>query len=217
MYDRRMLDFAPVLARTTTLAELSAGLTRARLHQLTDGMIDTMRAIVRHARDVDVGFVPEDLAAHDEAGRPDEEHMAWTLGHVIAHTTASAEESAAHAAVLARGVLPEGRSRYEVDWRALTRTAQLVQRLEESRRMRHAYLMAWPERPHLDLFDAKSFLGPINAIATLVLGLWHDDEHLGQLRAIVRQARAARWAQSWMGRRFPAAKPVAPVVPTTSA
>jgi hypothetical protein len=50
MYDRRMLDFAPVLARTTTLAELSAGLTRARLHQLTDGMIDTMRAIVRQAR-----------------------------------------------------------------------------------------------------------------------------------------------------------------------
>ncbi len=45
--------------------------------------------------------------------------LAWTLGHVIVHLTASAEEAAFLGAELARGVEPHGRSRYEVPWRTL--------------------------------------------------------------------------------------------------
>jgi hypothetical protein len=188
-----MLDFSAVKSGATSFADLVAGLTKADLYQLTDEMIDTMQSIVADATDADVVFVPEDPNANDTFGRPEERELSWTLGHVIVHATASSEESAALALTLARGLEVEGRSRSEVPWRSVTTAAQIHHRLEESRRMRKALLDAWPDEPHLDVtYTAYQRLGPLNAIGRFLLGLLHDNDHLGQLKEIMRQAREAR-------------------------
>ena len=65
------------------------------------------------------------------------------------------------------------------------------QRLEESRRMRLASLEMWPAEPHLELEEEAWPNGPqINAVARFVFGLMHDDDHLGQIKEIVRQSQA---------------------------
>ncbi len=119
--------------------------------------------------------------------------MPWTVGHVVVHTTASAEESAAIAAELARGVAYHGRSRYEVPWKDMRTLAGCRQRLEESRRMRLASLELWPDDPHLEnKVEVWMESPPVNAIGRFVLGLMHEQSHLEQIAEIVRQARAAR-------------------------
>jgi DinB superfamily len=188
-----MLDFTPVRDKKLSIIDLSRDLTKSDLHKLTDEMIDTMLAIIADARDEDVDFVPQDPGANDTFGIPEEKDLAWTLGHVIVHATASSEESAALALTLARGLPVEGRSRYEVPWRTVHSVAQLHHRLEESRHMRLAMLDAWPDEPHLDTtYIPYSSFGPFNAVTRFVAGLSHDDAHLGQLREIMRQAKAAR-------------------------
>jgi len=190
-----MLDFTPVRQKEMTMMQLTAGLTPADLHRLTDEMVDTMLNLIADATDADVVFVPDDPQAKDEAAATFEEvNMPWTLGHVIVHTTASAEEYAFIAAELARGVEWHGRSRYETHWQTIHTAAQCRQRLEESRRMRHALLNAWPDEPHLEVLYTPNVAGAqtYNALARFVGGLSHDDSHLGQIAEIVRQARAAR-------------------------
>jgi hypothetical protein len=120
--------------------------------------------------------------------------LAWTLGHVIVHVTASSEESAAIAAELARGVPHRGgRSRSEVPWETVRTVAGCRARLEESRRMRLASLDMWPDRADLSNGYAwREGMDPFNAPAQFSLGLLHDDNHLDQIREIVRQAAAAR-------------------------
>ncbi len=184
-----MLDFAKVRQGEQPLADLARDLSPADLHRLTDEMIDTVLAIIAEATAADVVFVPEDPAAYDTAGISAEINLPWTLGHVILHTTASSEESAALASTLARGIEVEGRSRYEPDWSTIRGVAQVRERLEESRRMRHAFLDTWPSQPHLDvIYTAFTKYGPLNAPARFLLGLMHEDEHLEQLREILRQA-----------------------------
>lgn len=185
-----MLDFSAVKSGSQTFAGLAADLTKADLYRLTDEMIDTMQEIVADAVDADVAFVPSDPQANDTFGKPEEARLAWTLGHVIVHVTASSEEAAALALVLARGLPVEGRSRYEVYWETVTTVAQVRHRLEESRRMRKAMLDAWPDEPHLDVTYAPfPSAGEVNAVARFILGLYHDADHLGQLREIMRQGR----------------------------
>src|SRR5436305_1112305 len=124
---------------------------------------------------------------------PEEKNLVWTLGHVAVHTTASSEESAALALTLARGLTPEGRSRYEVPWRSVQTIDQVRHRFEESRRMRLAMLDAWPDEPHLEvLYSVSPRFGPFNATARFLMGLYHDDDHLGQLRELMRQAHDSR-------------------------
>ena len=184
-----MLDFDPVRQGKQTLADLARDLAPADLHRLTDEMIDTVLAIIEEATAADVAFVPEDPAANDAFGKAEEANLAWTLGHVIVHATASSEEAAALSSRLARGIEIEGRSRYETDWRTVRGVAQVRQRLEESRRMRHAFLDTWPTEPHLDvLFTGYTTMGPLNAVARFVFGLMHEDSHLEQMREIIRQA-----------------------------
>lgn len=189
-----MLDFAPVRNQETTIQELTADLTRDDLRRLTNEMVDTMLSLIRYCVDADVTFEPEDPQADDPYAATEEEvHIPWTLGHVIVHTTASAEESAALAAELARGVPFHGRSRSEVPWEQVETIAQCRQRLEESRRMRLASLDMWPAEPYLDnVYEWKAGAEPINAVARFVLGLQHDDDHLGQIADVVQQARQAR-------------------------
>ena len=188
-----MLDFTSVKNKTVSFSDLAQDLTKADLRNLTNEMIDTMLSIISDATDEDVVFVPQDPNADDPFGIPEEKDLVWTLGHVAVHTTASSEESAALALTLARGLVPEGRSRYEVPWRTVQTIAQVRQRFEESRRMRLAMLDAWPDEPHLDVTYAPSpRFGSYNAVSRFIMGLYHDDDHLGQLREIMRQARELR-------------------------
>ncbi|GHO65142.1 hypothetical protein KSC_040340 [Ktedonobacter sp. SOSP1-52] len=188
-----MLDFSAVKSGSQSFADVAAGLTKADLYQLTNEMIDVMQRIVIDAVDADVAFVPVDPNANDTFGKPEESTLAWTLGHVVVHATASSEEAAALALVLARGLPVEGRSRYETPWESVTSIAQVRQRLEESRRMRQAMLDAWPDEPHLDItYSPFPQAGELNAVGRFILGLYHDADHLDQLREIMRQASAAR-------------------------
>ena len=186
-----MLDFTPIRERSQTIAEFSQGLTKADLQKYTNEMIDTERDIIANAKDADVVFVPVDPQAKDTFGKPEEQDLAWTLGHVVVHATASSEESAALSSSLARGLAVEGRSRYEIPWRDVTTVAQLHHRLEESRRIRLAFLETWPDEPHLDVIQELSF-GKFNAVSRFLMGLLHEDSHLEQLREIMRQAHTAR-------------------------
>lgn len=192
-----MLDFNAVRNEEKTWAELTAGLTKDDLRDLTNEMVDTMLALISDCTDADVVMEPADPEAYDKFAADEKDiDLAWTLGHVIVHTTASAEESAFLAAELARGVEHHGRSRSEVPWQTVTTITQCRQRLEESRRMRLATLDVWPDEPDLETHYTWREDGPkINAILRFVLGLSHDDSHLGQIAGIVAQAKAAQGAR----------------------
>jgi hypothetical protein len=135
-----------------------------------------------------------DPEAHDPyAEREEDVDLAWNLGHVIVHITASSEESAALAAEMARGVEFHGRSRSEVPWQEVKTLRQCHQRLDESRRMRLASLDMWPDEPHLDSEYETWTDGPVvNAVGRFVLGLMHADSHLDQIAEIVQQAKKGR-------------------------
>jgi len=186
-----MLDFEPVRKKHLTLNQLAASLSVDDLRFLTNEMIDRMLALIVDCTDDDVTFQPVDPEAEDHyAANPEEANQAWTLGHVIVHATASSEESAFLAAEMARGVEHHGRSRAEVSWHNVKTIAQCRQRLEESRRMRLASLDIWPDEPNLDIAYATwEKAAPVNAKGRFVLGLRHDDAHLGQIAEIVRQSR----------------------------
>lgn len=189
-----MLNFASVRSKEITLAGLAADLTPDRLRDETNEMVSTVLELIAGCVDADVTFEPVDPAADDPyAQTPEEVKMPWSLGHVIVHTTASSEESAAIAAELARGVALHGRSRHEVPWQEMTTIEGCRRRLEESRRMRLASLDMWPEEAHLENEYQAWTDGPrVNAVGRFILGLMHEDSHLGQIANIVRQARAAR-------------------------
>ena len=190
-----MLDFTPQRNREMTISQLTADLTPDDLGCLTDEMIDRMLTLLIDCRDADVVFRPVDPVAHDSfAADSTIVDLAWTLGHVIVHVTASAEESAFLAAEMARGVPAQRRrSRYEMPWETVTTIVQCRHRLEESRRMRQASLALWPTEPHLDnRYEPWHGIGKVNAVGRFALGLLHDDDHLAQIGDIVQQAGAAR-------------------------
>ena len=189
-----MLDFQAVRDKKITFDQLIEGLTPADLYVLTDEMIDKIHELIAGCIDEDVIFEPSDPDAYDSfAEKPEDTNLAWNLGHLIVHVTASAEESAALAAEMARGVPNHGRSRSEVPWQTVKTMEQCRHRLEESRRMRHASLEMWPDKPYLDLTYKPSEKSPeINAIGRFVSGLRHSSSHLDQIAKVVRQAKAAR-------------------------
>jgi hypothetical protein len=190
-----MFDFTPVIQKQAKLSELTTNLTVDNLRQYTNEMIDTMLDLIAGCTDADVTFEPIDPQANDKyAATEAEVHLAWTVGHLIVHVTASAEESAFLAAELARGVAFHGRSRCEVPWQAVTSIALCRDRLEESRRMRLASLDLWPTPPHLEnSYEVPNWpTGPINCVTRFMLGLSHDNAHLDQIKDVVQQSRAAR-------------------------
>jgi hypothetical protein len=193
-----MLNFQAVRNKEISLVQFLADLTLTRddLRNLTNEMVDAMLALIATCDDADVTFEPDDPQKHDKyAAKPEEADLAWNLGHVIVHTTASSEESAALAAEMARGVAHHGRSRSEVPWKQIKTIAACRQRLEESRRIRLASLEMWPQAAHLEMEYEAWPNGPrINTLGRFVFGLMHDDDHLGQIREIVRQSHAAKAA-----------------------
>lgn len=194
--NHQKLDFAPVMNREMSYRDLVVNLNAADLRKLTNGMVDTMLDLITDCVDANVIFEPLDPDADDTYATDDsEKEISWTLGHVIVHTTATAEESAATATELARGVEFHGRSRSEVPWQSITTIDQCRHRLEESRRMRLASLDMWPDQPYLDnLHTPYDLVGEINAIGQFILGLFHDDMHVAQIAEIVRQAKTAQTA-----------------------
>ena len=190
-----MFDFTPVVQKQAKLSELTAKLTVDDLREYTNEMIDTLLDLIATCADADVTFQPIDPQANDKyAATEADVHVAWTLGHVIVHVTASAEESAFLGAELARGVAFHGRSRSEIPWQTVTSIAQCRDRLEESRRMRLASLELWPAQPYLDnCYEVPGWrTGPINGVTRFMLGLSHDNAHLAQIQDIVQQSLSAR-------------------------
>lgn len=191
-----MLDFSPVHLGQLTTQQLveRENVSPHDLPKLTNEMLDAMLALIADCDDAAVTFVPQDPEANDTfASSVEDVDLAWTLGHVIVHVTASAEESAFIAAELARGVeRGAARSRYEVPWQSVTTIQRCRARLQESRRMRLASLEMWPQPPHLEnTYELAPHLIH-NPISRFVAGLAHDDSHLEQIKKIVAQARAAR-------------------------
>ena len=189
-----MLDFEAVRSKKLTVNELAASLSLEDLRRLTNEMVDAMEALMDGCVDMDVTFEPQDPTADDpHAATLEEKAMPWTLAHVIVHTTASAEEAAAVAAEMARGVAYHGRSRAETHWTMLKTTAACRARFAESRRMRLGSLELWPDQPDLGIM-AEIIPGrpPVNAKGRFVMGLLHDDAHLAQIAEVVCQAKAKR-------------------------
>ncbi len=188
-----MLNFNLVREKKSTYKQLAANLTVKQLHKLTDESIDLILKITKDARDRDVVFQPADPKANDTfATNTGEVGMAWTLGHVIVHQTASAEEAAMLACELARGVVVEKRSRYETQWETVKTIKQCRQRLEDSRSMRHALLNAWPVKPLGTTYTPGAWAGEVDCKARFIMGLGHEESHYQQLREIMQQAIAAK-------------------------
>jgi len=193
-----LIDFSPVNNGEMKLLEFSNRFSVADLKAATNASIDFMLDIIKDMNDAQMTFLPHDPNADDPYAVPGEEHIGWSLAHLIVHVTATSEEGAALSSVLARGIpyVREPRLRYETNWHTVTTKAECVQRLEESRRIRLAYLDTWPDTPHLDVFRelserALERLGPLNAPASFLNGLKHEIGHHEQMREVAQQARAA--------------------------
>jgi hypothetical protein len=192
-----MIDFSPLLRREVQAIDFARQLSLDDLRAITNQSIDTMLAIINDLSDAEVTFIPYDPDAHDPHAPEGEQHAGWNLAHIIAHVTSGSEEGAALSSLLARGFPTAERPRYETPWQAITTRAQCVQRLEESRRMRLAYLDTWPDQPHLDVYRDVSprytaRVGLVNAPAAFIHGVAHEVGHFDQMREVARQAIAAR-------------------------
>lgn len=197
-----MIDFSPMRDGETSYLEYAEqeNITAADLKQYSDESIDFLLSLADGLNDADIVFNPEDPEAHDPFAVEGEESIGWTFGHLIAHVTASSEEGAALSSLLARGIAASERPRYETPWREIATVAQARQRLEESRRMRNAYLETWPDVPFLDICRAISErfvarFGNMNAPAAFLFGLSHEVGHYDQIKDVRRQALAARAAK----------------------
>jgi len=116
--------------------------------------------------------------------------LAWNLGHVIVHITASSEEAAFIASELARGVEVEPRrSRWEVPWEEVKTIEQCRRYLEQSQRMLLASLEMWPDEPHLENYYESNMGTKVTPVLRFIYGQSHADGHLGQVEDIVKQAK----------------------------
>lgn len=190
-------DFTPVQKGDVKVLEFAKDYTLDDLRAMTNESIDTLLSFIHGLNDADVTFDPIDPEADDPYAIEGEEKIGWSLAHLIVHVTASSEEGAAFSSLLARGIAAAERPRYETAWRDITTHAQCVQRLEESRRMRLAYLDTWPDVPFLDVYRVLSerFIerfGPMNAPAAYLFGLSHEVGHYEQFRDVRQQALAAK-------------------------
>jgi hypothetical protein len=196
-----MIDFSPVRNKEKKYIELwrDNQISIQDLRDYSDESIDFLLEIISDLEDADVTFDPVDLDANDPEAIEGEEKIGWSIAHLIAHVTASSEEGAAFASLLARGVQNvEHRPRYETPWRDITTKAACVQRLEESRRMRLAYLDTFPDEPHYENYRVpkterfQEYYGDLNAPATFLSGLAHEVGHYEQFKEVKRQALEAK-------------------------
>ncbi len=194
-----MIDFSPMRDGDVSFIDYAAQakLGAAELRTLSDESIDFLLGLIDGLSDADIVFTPEDPEADDPFAVEGEESIGWNFGHLIAHVTASSEEGAALSSLLARGVPASERPRYETPWRDMTTVVHVRQRLEESQRMRNAYLETWPDAPLLDVLRVVSErftarFGDMNAPAAFLFALSHEVGHYEQIEEVRRQALAAR-------------------------
>jgi hypothetical protein len=192
-----MIDFDPVRRGEQKFDEFSAQFDISDLRKATNGSIDYLLDVITGLTDADIIFEPHDPDADDPYAVDGEEHIGWSIAHLIVHVTASSEEGAAFSSLLARGIPIGGRLRYETPWREITTIAQCVQRLEESRAIRLGYLDTWPQQPFLTVYRDLSErmverFGPMNATGSLLFGLSHEVDHYEQFSEVKRQALANR-------------------------
>ena len=190
------VDFTPVMDGTITLENFAKHFTRADLRRSSDESLNEIRGFVAGLSDDQITYDPIDPDAHDPYAIAGEENIGWNLAHLVAHVTASSEEGAAFSSLLARGIPAEERPRYETPWRDIQTADQCLQRIEESRRIRNAYLETWPDEPLLnvnrivpDRFSER--FGDMNAAAAFLFGLLHEVGHYVQIREVRAQALAA--------------------------
>lgn len=196
-----MIDFSPVWNKEKKQIDLwrDNKITVADLRQATHESIDFLLELIADLDDADVTFDPVDPEANDPEAKEGEENIGWSIAHLIAHVTATSEEGAAFSSLLARGVENvEARPRYETPWRDIKTKAQCIQRLEESRRIRLAYLDTWPDAPHYENYRViqseryRERVGNVNAPASFMSGLAHEMVHYEQFKDVKRQALEAK-------------------------
>lgn len=196
-----IIDLTPVKNKEKKYIDLwrDENITIDDLRAATNESVDFLLDLIRDLDDQDVTYEPHDPNANDPYAVEGEENIGWNIAHLIAHVTASSEEGAAFSSLLARGV--EGvseRPRYETPWRKLTTKAQIIQRLEESRRIRLAYLDTWADEPHYDVYRvlssdrSREYWGNLNAPAAFLSGLGHELGHYEQILATKEQALSAK-------------------------
>lgn len=192
------IDFTQVTSKEMKLSDLAGQLNAADLRTASNESVDRILGLLDGLTDADVVFEPTDPEAKDDAAVEGEETIAWSFAHLIAHVTSSSEEGAAFSSMLARGFPAAERPRHETPWRDITTIEQCKQRLEESRRMRLAYLDTWPDEPHLDVVRQgmserfEAFTGQLNAIGAFLLGLWHEIGHYAQMEDVRGQSLNGR-------------------------
>ncbi len=189
------IDFSPVINKEMTILEFASQFSFEDLKAATNTSLDTILDFVKDMNDAQLTHVPFDANADDPHAVEGEKHIGWSLAHLVLHVTASSEEGAAFSSLLARGIPIGGRLRYEADWKTITTKKEVLQRIEESRRMRLAYLDTWPSEPHLDVYrqipEDSPFYQKIDAPASLLLGLKHEIGHYEQFQEARRQALEA--------------------------
>jgi len=191
-------DFQAVADSDKKIIDFTADVTIEDLKKYTNESIDYLLSLVSDLTDADVTFDPIDEEAHDPHAKEGEENIGWSIAHLIAHVTSSSEEGAAFSSILARGYALRERPRYETPWEDIKTQAHVIQRLEESRRMRLAYLDTWPDEPFLDILRVapserfQEYFGDLNAPASFLMGLGHEVGHFEQIEEVRRQALEAR-------------------------
>lgn len=195
-----VIDFTPLRERKVKAGEFASRYSLADIRETAVAGITFMRELIADLDDADVTFDPIDPEANDPHARPGEEHIGWSIAHLIVHVTASTEEGAALASVLARGIpYPNDvRLRYETDWRSVTKKSTLEQRLNESLRMRLAFIDSMPDKPsNATVKRSERFIelyGETDYKATFIFGLMHEFGHHEQMAEVKRQAIEGRKA-----------------------
>lgn len=195
------IDFMPVFDEEQQLSDYAAQFSVADLRQASVDSVALLTSYVAGLTDAEITYAPQDPDADDPFADEDEQEIGWGIGHLVAHVTASCEEWAGYSSLLARGVAypAEPRLRYETAWRDIDTAEMALQRLQESLRMRLAYLDAWPDAPDLELkrelsprFIAR--FGEFNATTCFLFGLQHEVGHYDQFEDVREQIEAARAA-----------------------
>ncbi len=194
------IDFTPVKNREVKMMDWASQFSLADIRDAANASIDFMLDILNGLTDADVTFIPFDPEASDPIALPELQNIGWGVGHLILHVTASTEEYAATASVVARGInFPrEPRLRIEADWQTAARTVdECRQRILESARMRNAFLDSFPDQPSTTARWERSekfieIFGEMDAKGAFMMGLNHEYGHHAQFLDAKAQAIAGR-------------------------